>query len=483
MRILILVLAAALAGLIGRQAAAITIDPTQTAVLIPGGLFPQPMILQPDAFEAIGLDNSVGGTTATDFEWTLLNGSDLAHATLVAQGTTHGLAVAFQSVPAIPNIGVPVASSVFSTFFQTGVWAPILLLDVPSGTANIDFLDYGVISFERSAAGDCGDGGCSVSGSNAVFTAIPRAVPEPRSMMLLVGPLLIGLGLRRSRRWSRRDGPIQGRAAETSRAREDDMRRIRLRCLAILIVNLALVGAGGALAPAAAVLVEGSFLGSVPSGFGSPLSPANLSGTLSYDTAAATVLLQTPTNGRYAFDAPGSASLAASYTDPATAAVLGSFQVVAPTVVVTVQGGLDAQGRPNDTVFTVDATTPGLRLTLRIDNAIGTTMVALPDGSLPTQSFDIGADAEFSGSLESNGSIPPALVTHLTLTTVAEPRASIAIVLGGMLAAALLRRRRSGARAQPSIVGGVMAAQSPYRVASRAAIEDAPGSLSHARLS
>lgn len=200
MRGLVLVLVAGLvAATIGNDAAAITIDSTQTAVLIPGGLFGQPVVSQPDTFEASPLDD-LGTTTATSFDWTLLNGPDLAHASFVASATTTNLLLIIKdSLSTLPG-GTVVPNSVFDTFFQTGVWAPILLLDVPSGVANVDFLDYGVSSFQReSAAGCSGDGVCDVFGSNDVFTAVPHPVPEPSAIGLFVGALLMALWLTHQR--------------------------------------------------------------------------------------------------------------------------------------------------------------------------------------------------------------------------------------------------------------------------------------------
>jgi hypothetical protein len=206
MRALVLTLMAGLiATAIDSGARAITIDATQTAVLIPGGLFGQPVVSQPDTFVAAPLDN-LGTTTATTFDWTLLNGPDLAHATFVASAVTTGLHLVIKdSLSTLPG-GTVVPNSVFDTFFVTGVWAPILLLDVPSGVANVDFLDYGVSSTQRESAMGCaGDGVCDVSSSNDLFSAVPHAVPEPPALGLFAGALVGALGLtrRRARRANR----------------------------------------------------------------------------------------------------------------------------------------------------------------------------------------------------------------------------------------------------------------------------------------
>jgi hypothetical protein len=198
-------------------------------------------------------------------------------------------------------------------------------------------------------------------------------------------------------------------------------------------------------APARAVLVEGSFQGFVVQGFASPLSPSNVSGTLSYGTTAPTEMGQTPTMGFYLFTAPGSATLGVTYTDPATGGSLASYTVEAPTIRMQVRGGLDELGRPNETVFAVVAFASGLQLELRIHSTLPGPAV-LPDGSLPTASFPVGFDAEFTAFdfRDPNGvvRIPPALILgDLTLAVVPEPRAPLAAFGAGLLLTLWLRRR------------------------------------------
>ncbi len=223
------------------------------------------------------------------------------------------------------------------------------------------------------------------------------------------------------------------------------------RVLTWLVLALGLIV--GWARPAAAVLVQGRFGGFVVSGSGSPVSPSNLSGTLSYDTAAATVESLTSTTGRYLFSAPGSATLAVTYTNPTTGAPLASFAVAAPSVEIGVQGGLDARGFPNDTIFHMTATSPQAVLEIDIDDIISGTLV-LPDGGLPTASFPAGFDAEFIATDFSDPSrpvrLPPALLFgDLALATVPEPPALAAVGLGVGLFV-LLRRR-----AYPRSIGNV----------------------------
>jgi hypothetical protein len=76
--------------------------------------------------------------------------------------------------------------------------------------------------------------------------------------------------------------------------------------------------------------------------------------------------------------------------------------------------------------------------------------LVLPDGSLPTASFPVGPDAEFTATDYSDQNnvvrYPPALIFgDLALTAMPEPRAPLA-AFGAALLMTLWRRRRSQQR-------------------------------------